>query len=523
MAIEPLQVRVQVSDGQQLEELKKQAAALDAQVQNLFNQGEIQAAIHYQDQLAKVSAQIAKINDQAAKAKPSLANTYEFAGAGVGVNAAQVEQALDRETAAAVEATRAHRFFTEALEEEALAQRQVFVAAMQNAEAQMALAGKAGSASMAVGAAGVSANRSAMGFLFLSQAIEDAQYGFSAVVNNIPMIVMAMGGTAGLAGAVSVLAVGANIAINHWEELQNALRLPQEREAAEQMAELAKRTEDAAKAFDNLKDARTRSQKQSGEAFTQGMTEGDPRRFQKQMAEALTSTGQAPSVAPTFSQTVGIGIHAIAQEMMNDRNAQDVVKEDLARMQGEATTEKAAAFLGAVAQGDEAARSKLATLMRLNPGAFGNEFREAFKKSAPGYQENEALTKEATDKQNQAALRENEMRNKAREEALTEQDKQVREQARLNEYLRKDAFKNEMQGIDKQKDALQEQAKNVRKEMRDAPKAEINGSTQDMLRSVQMTALQGPEKEQIKKLDAINEKLEQLNKTAKEKRAAFFG
>ena len=49
---------------------------------------------------------------------------------------------------------------------------------------------------------------SAMGLLFLSQAIEDVQYGFGAVLNNIPLIIMSMGGSAGLAGAASIAAVG---------------------------------------------------------------------------------------------------------------------------------------------------------------------------------------------------------------------------------------------------------------------------------------------------------------------------
>ena len=64
------------------------------------------------------------------------------------------------------------------------------------------------------------ARSSSMALLMLSQGIEDAQYGFRSVVNNIPGIVMALGGGAGLAGAVSILAVGVNQAISHWDELK---------------------------------------------------------------------------------------------------------------------------------------------------------------------------------------------------------------------------------------------------------------------------------------------------------------
>lgn len=71
-------------------------------------------------------------------------------------------------------------------------------------------------------AAGKAAGKqgSALGFLLLSQAVEDAQYGFSGVVNNIPGIVMAMGGSTGLAGALSLGAVAANQMLKHWDELK---------------------------------------------------------------------------------------------------------------------------------------------------------------------------------------------------------------------------------------------------------------------------------------------------------------
>ena len=49
-----------------------------------------------------------------------------------------------------------------------------------------------------------------MSVLFVSQAIEDLQYGFSAIVNNIPMIAMSMGAGAGVAGAASLAAVAVN-------------------------------------------------------------------------------------------------------------------------------------------------------------------------------------------------------------------------------------------------------------------------------------------------------------------------
>jgi hypothetical protein len=59
------------------------------------------------------------------------------------------------------------------------------------------------------------------GLLALGQAIDDAQYGFMAIVNNIPQVVYMFGGGAGLAGVLGIAAVAANQLINHWDVLQS--------------------------------------------------------------------------------------------------------------------------------------------------------------------------------------------------------------------------------------------------------------------------------------------------------------
>jgi hypothetical protein len=56
----------------------------------------------------------------------------------------------------------------------------------------------------------------ARGLLYMSQAIDDIQYGFTAIVNNIPQIVMGFGGGAGIAGAVGIAAVAINQLQKHW-------------------------------------------------------------------------------------------------------------------------------------------------------------------------------------------------------------------------------------------------------------------------------------------------------------------
>jgi hypothetical protein len=81
-----------------------------------------------------------------------------------------------------------------------------------------------------------------MGVLMVSQAVEDVQYGFSAIVNNIPMIAMAAGATAGWAGAISIAAVGINVLANNLGKISGAFGMSPIKTAAEEMEELSKKT-----------------------------------------------------------------------------------------------------------------------------------------------------------------------------------------------------------------------------------------------------------------------------------------
>lgn len=71
-------------------------------------------------------------------------------------------------------------------------------------------------APMGGAAGGMGGRDPAMALLLASQGIEDAQYGIRGVLNNIPGLVMALGGGAGLAGALSIAAVAASTL---WDKL----------------------------------------------------------------------------------------------------------------------------------------------------------------------------------------------------------------------------------------------------------------------------------------------------------------
>lgn len=97
---------------------------------------------------------------------------------------------------------------------------------------------------------GLAGRNSAMGLLMLGQAVDDLQYGFRAIVNNIPGVVMGLGGSAGIAGAVAIAGVGINQLINHWDDLKAALTentIETEADRMERLASATGRTADETK------------------------------------------------------------------------------------------------------------------------------------------------------------------------------------------------------------------------------------------------------------------------------------
>lgn len=74
------------------------------------------------------------------------------------------------------------------------------------------------SASAANEKLGNSAQGGAMKLLYMGQAVDDLQYGVRGVLNNIPQLVMAFGGGAGLAGGISIAAIALSQLSNLFDE-----------------------------------------------------------------------------------------------------------------------------------------------------------------------------------------------------------------------------------------------------------------------------------------------------------------
>jgi trimeric autotransporter adhesin len=123
--------------------------------------------------------------------------------------------AIEKEAAAATWMARQARELDEALEGLAQGEREATRAHIESATAS----GKAGDG---VKTAANQSGLSAYKWLLLGNAIQDVQYGFEAIVNNIPGIVMSFGGSAGLAGGIGIAAVAAQQLLLHLGDIKKA-------------------------------------------------------------------------------------------------------------------------------------------------------------------------------------------------------------------------------------------------------------------------------------------------------------
>jgi hypothetical protein len=124
--------------------------------------------------------------------------------------------AAEKEAAATAFVTRQTRDLNDVLEALAQHEREAATATVALSAAQ----DKAGDGAKKAGEAG---GYGALKWLFLSNALQDVQFGLQAVANNVPQLVQSFGGGAGLAGGLQVAVVALQIAINNVGKLRDLL------------------------------------------------------------------------------------------------------------------------------------------------------------------------------------------------------------------------------------------------------------------------------------------------------------
>lgn len=153
-------------------------------------------------------------------------------------------------------------------------------------------------------------SRGAQALYQLGAAVDDLQYGFRGILNNIPQIVMAFG-SAGLAGAVSIAVTAVYQLYSHWDDLMEIMGKGRVLSEAEAMKKLADQTSRSATEQERL----TKAKRQESTIASQGsarpkILEESARKTREALTEhgsetireALKHSGLAPADAAEKSR-----------------------------------------------------------------------------------------------------------------------------------------------------------------------------------------------------------------------------
>ncbi len=280
------------------------------------------------------------------------------------------------------------------------------------------------------------------GLMQLGYAVDDIQYGFSAIVNNIPQIAMGFGASAGIAGAVAIAAVAVSQLIKHWGELSDIAQSAWSGGSVEQLHKIREAADEAAKAFEKLTKEHNKATEETMRVRHEAIIEGDVGKILEGLTAGIArDPGMAAEIPgmDVFRNIPGAQVHGTKEE----RDAAMKKNRDRAIM-----------MLEGVEKDDKVALAQARSLVKANPKAFPKEFinkldpeagaAEAARKSN---QENEALARKQTharEAENRKKIEhDNEMLTKEGQQneafmnrrVLEDQKRDVQEQIKRGEHM----------------------------------------------------------------------------------------
>jgi hypothetical protein len=300
----------------------------------------------------------------------------------------------------------------------------------------------------------------AMGLMMLSQAIDDAQYGFRAIVNNIPMLATAIGQGLGmsteaafkLGGALGIAAVAINLLINHWDDLMSALELGKVKTEAEEMEALAKATDRTAEATRRLNEyerdraemvslgkKRAGQQEEATHAFEEavsGLGDEKDTGFNKLVSglvlarrhagRGTKATQEEQRLVDAWQKEVDLAVSNPAGANFNENVARAHLKEEQDRIQKRLDSEDVEQAKKTVAGAafDAGKRQQLANeINKAPPGAFPPKAAEVVAAVKPGFSKEEEFQRdiEQRGRENDRAYR---AKQRAETQALNEQGRE---------------------------------------------------------------------------------------------------
>ncbi len=279
------------------------------------------------------------------------------------------------------------------------------------------------------------------GLIQLGYAADDLQYGFTAIVNNIPQILMGFGVSSGIAGAAAIAGVAINQLVKHWGELSDIAQSAWSGGSVEQLQKLREAAEKATEAFDKLTKEHTKAQEASLKFVHEGIVEGGVGEILRGLAYGVASE-PGLRAEETVRDKMNRAMHTTPIE-------DQLLEGQLTKRLDEENRQKAAQMLVAINQGDKIAMATARRWARGNPGAFPKDFRDKLDPEGAEAEANRLANLDATRKGNKNVRQ-------AEKEA-------EREKLQMNEELTKKGmqFEEEMkkEELTAEKKALQEKIK----------------------------------------------------------------
>jgi hypothetical protein len=167
-----------------------------------------------------------------------------------------------------------------------------------------------------------------------SRAMEDLQYGIGGVVNNIPSLVMALGGSAGLTAVISLAAVGVNQLYKNFTEVPKGAKIAADGSVVS-LQDLRKEIDDinlelrSLASGDSIKRLRAMAVAESakteaqiaGAAFIEQFGNLTPRQIESQRA-MYNASKTARDVVDAYDKALEVGKKATAAQMVYTKTIQ---------------------------------------------------------------------------------------------------------------------------------------------------------------------------------------------------------
>jgi hypothetical protein len=253
------------------------------------------------------------------------------------------------------------------------------------------------------------------GLLTIAYLVDDLQYGFRAIINNIPQLGMAIGSAMGLstqatmafAGALGIAAVAVNLIIDHWGTLNNLLTSIVYDKPLSELEKLRAKAEEAAEAFDKMTQSATRPQAIEAKGVQDLFKKHGEG---KVLAELSAKIAADPAMRSGVTRGENDKLRAANAIQVQNPQAAANLRQEVADARAGRDRKKAAGLMGeALIPGEKGDRARALVGHKLG-GQIGNELdqltpagqkrAEQFKKQAEARKEVQARIKAETERKN---------------------------------------------------------------------------------------------------------------------------